>query len=59
MLADESIMCQKLIGILWHKGIISNQDYENLYFCENAKDLSDSKNKIYADAIEKARKENK
>ena len=48
-------MVKDLVNHLWRKGIISDQAYENLFYCEYARDLKDIKNFRYAQEIKKCR----
>ena len=48
-------IAKDLVNVLWKKGIISDQEYENLYFCEYARDLKDIKYFDYAQSIKKCR----
>jgi len=54
-MSDDGRMTRGLVEILWRKGIISNQDYENLFYGEYARDLSLDENKLYEKSLEVSR----
>jgi len=45
-------MVTMLTNILWKKGVISDQDYEDLFYREYARDLSEDVYKKYAKELE-------
>lgn len=49
-------MSKDLVVLLWKKGIISDQDYENLFYVKYARNLKDPENKEYADKIAESRR---
>ena len=48
-------MAKDLAVLLWKKGIISDQDYENLFFCEYARNLKEPKYRKYSKKISESR----
>ena len=57
-MCNDCQIAKDLVNLLWKKGIISDQDYENLFYCEYARDLKDPKFLEYAQDIKNCR-ENK
>lgn len=52
-------MASKLAELLWLKGVISTQQYENLFYEDFSRDLSNLKNFKYRESLESYRQKNK